>query len=190
MPQITVTIPHYGDPAPTLALVSQLEAQDVELSAIVVVDDASPSSFPSIDGVQVVRRDVNGGFGSAVNSGARLASGDFILVLNSDLEVEPDFVTRMQEAAQRFPGAVLSPRVVDHNGELAWTGRDFPRVRHQAVEWLTPLARWRHTKAWHRAVGHDLRARTGDTSVDWVVGAAMLIPLGAFNAVGGFGLVE
>ena len=35
-------------------------------------------------------------------------------------------------------------------------------------------------------MGHDLRTRHGDTDVDWVIGAALLISTEAFRAVGGF----
>jgi GT2 family glycosyltransferase len=184
-PAVTVVIAHYGDPEPTLSLVEQLRAQ-VPAPQLVVVDDASPTPFPGVVGARVVRRDENGGFGAAVNSGAEVATGDLLLVLNSDLTVPHDFIARCLEAHARFPDAVLSPRVVDEAGHQTWVGRDFPRIHHQVVEWLTPLARWRHTTSWHRGVGHDVRARDVDRVVDWVVGAAMVIPLPAFRAVGGF----
>ena len=184
---ISVIIPHYGDPTPTLSLVAQLRGQETTKTLqIIVADDASPQPFPATDGVEVVRRATNGGFGSAVNSGASRARGETLLILNSDLEVSRDFVAQMTDAAARFPQAVLSPRVVDRQGWFEWTGRDFPRIRHQVAEWLTPLARWRDSDAWHRAVGHNVHARVGDNRVDWVVGAAMLVPADAFKAVGGF----
>lgn len=184
-PVVTVVIPHYGDPEPTRALVEQLRPQ-VAPPHLVVVDDASPIPFPAMPGTDVVRREVNGGFGSAVNTGAAAAAGDLLLVLNSDLQIPPDFIAKLLEAHARFPRAVLSPRVCDESGHQTWVGRDFPRIHHQVVEWLTPLARWRHTTAWHRGVGHHVGARGTDVEVDWVMGAAMLIPLAAFRAVGGF----
>jgi N-acetylglucosaminyl-diphospho-decaprenol L-rhamnosyltransferase len=58
---------------------------------------------------------------------------------------------------------------------------------HQLIEWLTPLARFRHATAMHEAVGHDTRCLDAAVvPVDWVVGAAMLIPVAEFRAVGGF----
>jgi GT2 family glycosyltransferase len=182
---VSVVIPHYGDPAPTLELVRQLAAQTYP-AQLVVADDASPSPFPEVDGVEVVRRRTNGGFGANVNSGAAVATGDALLVLNSDLTVEPTFIADMVSAAQTHPRSVLAPRMVDDHGVEAWVGRKFPTTRHQAAAWLTPLARFRHTSAWHRAVGHDVRARSAEREVDWVVGAAMWIPLADFEAVGGF----
>ena len=187
MTAVSVVVPHYGDPEPTLALLHQLLDQAAgETVQIIVADDDSPESFPDVDGVVVVRRTTNGGFGANVNSAAAVALGDALLVLNSDLEIGPDFLKQMRAAAARHPHGVLSPRVLDREGQEAWTGRDFPRTRHHVAAWLTPLARWRDTSAWHRAVGHDVKARGSEREVDWVVGAAMWIPLADFRAVGGF----
>ncbi len=182
---VSVVVPHHGDPAPTLSLLDQLAVQSHPVQ-VIVADDASPEPFRDRPGVEVVRRPVNGGFGANVNSGVGAATGDAVLVLNSDLTIEPTFVADMVEAARTRPRAVLAPRMVDEQGREAWVGRDFPRVRHQVAAWLTPLARFHETSAWHRAVGHDVRAHHVETEVDWVVGAAMWVPTAAFRAVGGF----
>lgn len=186
--RVSAVIPHYGDPAPTLALVDALRAQtsgpDLE---VVVSDDASPQPFPQTEGVTVVRRECNGGFGANVNSGAAAASGDLLLVLNSDLEIGPTFVADLVAAAAPWQPCVAGPATVRPDGSPDHTARHFPRVRHQAVEWLVPLARWRHTRVLHEAVGHDTRAVPGRTlPVDWLVGAAILVPTAEFRAVGGF----
>lgn len=186
--RVSAVIPHYGDPAPTLALVDALRAQtsgpDLE---VVVSDDASPQPFPQTEGVTVVRRECNGGFGANVNSGAAAASGDLLLVLNSDLEIGPTFVADLVAAAAPWQPCVAGPATVRPAGTPDFTGRHFPRVRHQSAEWLVPLARWRHTRLLHEAVGHDTRAVPGRTvPVDWLVGAVLLIPTEDFRTVGGF----
>ncbi len=182
---VSAVIPHYGDPGPTIALIAQLERQTHRVE-IIVADDASPTPFPETPGAHVVRRTGNGGFGANVNSGAAVASGQALLVLNSDLEVDRAFVADMVAAAAVHPRAVLAPKMVDQAGTEAWVGRKFPRIRHDVAAWLTPLARFRHTTAWHRAVGHDVRAHGAEAEVDWVVGAALWIPTEEFRAVGGF----
>jgi len=188
---LSVVVPHYGSPASALALLRMLHAQegsregDLDLE-VIVVDDCSPEPFPDRPGLHVVRRAENGGFGSAVNTGAAAATHPLLLVLNSDVRIERDFVTRLLDAADPWQPAVVSPRVVDEQGEDVWVGRHFPTADQQTVEWLTPLARWRDRTSLHRAVGHDVEARGRTAVVDWVIGAAMLIPLEQFRAVGGF----
>ena len=181
---VSVVVPHYGDPEPTLVLVERLQRQrDVELQ-VIVADDCSPEPFPDLPGVDVVRRPANGGFGSNVNSGAALARHELLLVLNSDVVVDDRFVADLVTAAAPWQPAVISPRVVDERGDDAWVARRFPTVRHQVVEWLHPLVRFRD--GLHDAVGHDSAARGRTAVVDWVIGAALLVPTGLFRDLGGF----
>ncbi|PKW27079.1 glycosyltransferase family 2 protein [Phycicoccus duodecadis] len=184
---VSVVVPHHGDPAPTLATVRALLGQTYAPLQVVVSDDASPDPFPEVDGALVVRRAANGGFGSAVNTGAAAAEHPLLLVLNSDVTLGPTFVADLVAAATPWMPAVAGPLVLDPGGHPSWTARHFPTVTHQSVEWLTPLARFRHHRALHEAVGHDTRAVPGAVlPVDWVVGAALLLPTEALRAVGGF----
>lgn len=189
-PGVTVVIAHYGPPAPAQRLVTDLLHQQglpADQLQVVVSDDCSPEPFPPTPGVSVVRREVNGGFGAAVNSGAVHARHARLLIMNSDVEIAEDFVVELLQQSAAWLPAVVSPFVVDRQGANAWTGRHFPTVRHQVVEWLTPLARWRHLRLLHEAVGHDTRVRRGLTTVvDWAVGCALLLPTRDFLDVGGF----
>lgn len=185
---VSVIVPHYGDPAAANALIDQLQSQ---LAApplqIVVVDDASPLPFPARRGVELVRRASNGGFGAAVNTGARRAVQPLLCILNSDLTVPSDFIASLVAKAEPWQPAVVSPFIVDEHGAPQWVGRHFPATRHQVIEWLSPLARWRHLPALHEAVGHDTAVRAGvHVPVDWVVGAALLLPTAEFRQVHGF----
>ena len=185
---VTVVVPHYGDPGPTLRTIEDLRRQATARTVeVVVVDDCSPEPFPEAQGVTVVRRDTNGGFGSAVNSGVALATQPLLLVLNSDVTLDATFVDALVDAAQPWMPAVAGPLVRDPSGHHANSARHFPTVGHQAVEWLTPLARHRDRRVLREAVGHDTRAVPGAVlPVDWVVGVAMLVPVEVFRAVGGF----
>ncbi|UIJ33497.1 glycosyltransferase family 2 protein [Allobranchiibius sp. GilTou73] len=182
--QVGVVVPHYGDPAPTRDLVASLIGQAL---SIVVVDDASPEPLAPIAGASVVRREVNGGFGAAVNTGMARLPTELALILNSDLEIGPTFVADLLAGAAPWQPVVASPQVTTLDGDPEWVGRHFPTIGHQVIEWLTPLARFRHLPRLHEGVGHDTRA-VGDAvvPVDWVVGAAVLVPVAAFRAVGGF----
>lgn len=186
---LAVVIPHYGDPSPTDALLGILEAQrGIPGFEVVVVDDCSPAPYqlPSQlnNPVNLVRRENNGGFGSAVNTAVAQTTADMILILNSDTSFGPDFLRDLLKAARPWMPAVVSPRVKDRDGRDDWVGRKFPTLTHQTVEWLTPLARWRDRI--HGLVGHDVAAYGKTAVVDWVIGVAMLLPRRTFLDVGGF----
>jgi N-acetylglucosaminyl-diphospho-decaprenol L-rhamnosyltransferase len=153
----------------------------------VVVDDHSPEPFPDVPGTEVLRRAFNGGFGAAVNTGVERARHPLLLILNSDVSMAPSFVDDLVAVAEPWMPAVVGPLVVDREGAPSWSARHFPTTRHHVVEWLTPLARFRHHRLLHEGVGHDTRALPGEVlPVDWLVGAALLLPTEAFLAVGGF----
>lgn len=186
--KITVIIPHFGEPHPTDALVASLLAQSLDGDLqIIVVDDASPHPYRGSEGVYVHRREQNGGFGAAVNSGASIAKYGLLLILNSDVQIDGGFVQGMLTATRAHPSAMIAPRILKQNGSPEYNARRFPHMYHYVVEWLVSLSRLRHSDLWHRAVGHDLRSRlTATVRVDWVTGAAFIIPQSLFLGVGGF----
>lgn len=183
----SAVVPFYGDPEDTLALVEQLKAQTIsDKLEIIVSDDNSPTPFPDIQGVRVVRRPENGGFGANVNSGAEMAQGKWLFILNSDLSIENDFIERAIQTAEGLGNVILAPQILGHDGKPQYVGRDFPKTRHIVWEWLTPFARIRNTSFWHMMVGHNVSCKTGRTvEVDWVMGACMLLLRETYQQMGG-----
>jgi N-acetylglucosaminyl-diphospho-decaprenol L-rhamnosyltransferase len=183
--EVSVVIPHYGDPTPVVALVDQLR-QEPGVGQVVVVDDCSPEMLPPLEGATVVRRATNGGFGAAVNTGVSQTSLDLLLVLNSDVTFAPGFVRRLVDAAAAWQPALVAP-AIRTGGEAEHTARRFPRPRHQAFERIRVLTRFQGSDWWARAIGQDLGARPGtDRPVDWIAGVCLLVPRSAFELVGGF----
>ena len=153
---------------------------------IFVVDDASPIPFPALDDprVKVIRRPENGGFGSAVNDGAALATHPWLLILNSDVGLEPDTVRRLLDAA---PERGLAGPAVRTNGAFEHTGRAFPSAGRIALARVQVLQRFVTSPWFLRAIGVDLTATPGRcSSVDWLAGVVMLLPTQLFREVGGF----
>lgn len=186
-PSLSVVIPHYGDARPTRTLVDALGPQARQLGAeIIVVDDASPEPLGQVDGAIVIRRDANSGFGSTVNAGVEAAQGDLVAILNSDLTVDDDFLLKWVEAAEPWLPAVVAPRVVTAGHTGATTFR-FPGPGAVLAQRINLVAVRRHQRWASDLIGEDKPADPKDTHVvDWVSGAAMLIPTEAFRSVGGF----
>ncbi|GAB3288540.1 glycosyltransferase family 2 protein [Pseudoclavibacter terrae] len=185
---VSIVVPHYGDPLPTQSLVvalgEQIGSADMQ---VIVVDDASPEPYVPVAGEFLIRRDRNGGFGSTVNVGAGAAEHEYLLILNSDLTISRNFIADLLLAAVPLMPAVVSPEVVGHSGSTQWTGRHFPAVKHTFVNAFSGLARFRHTRWWHEAVGHDTSTVVpGVHRTDWVVGAVLFLQTRVFRDAGGF----
>lgn len=91
---------------------------------ILVVDNQS-----SDDSVQRVRerfpdaillpQDVNGGFAFGVNRGLERARGRYAMLVNTDVELDWDAVTRLVAYADEHPHAgVIGPRILDEHGGI------------------------------------------------------------------------
>lgn len=185
---VSVIIPHHGDPALALALIDDLRGQTGGLvREIIVSDDRSPLPFPDTPGVRVVRRETNGGFGAAVNSGCAVATGEYLLLLNSDIRIGPDFLTSLMTASRPWMPAITGPRYADSWSPSHGPAGRFPTPFNTAVARLRAFRRLKD-QAWAaRLAGLDLAAQPRKTvRVDWLVGAVLFLPRAEFERVGGF----
>lgn len=110
------------------SVVSALEATGLPWE-VVVVDDGGGGIRWDERGVRVLALPANGGYGPAVNHGAREARGDYLLVLNDDVRLERDCVARLlgffpDETLFAVVPAIRSPlsRCGDEGGKAGeWT---------------------------------------------------------------------
>ena len=163
-PRVSAVIPFYGEPEPVLAIIDTLRTQqgidpaDIE---IIVSDDVSPTPFPEVEGVTVVRRPVNGGFGKAVNSGVAAATGEWVFILNSDLELDNTFVSRMLAAVERHGEILASPQIIGHDVE-ACTGTSDAKV-----DWVMGACMVVPRETFNRLGGMDERFYMNSEEVDF-----------------------
>lgn len=102
-----------------------------------VVDNASAdetasmvkTSFPQ---VRLIANDQNLGFAKANNQAIRRAEGQHILLLNPDMRVEPDTLSKMIRWFDEHPqAAVAGCKLVDEQGNIVPHVRRFPQFADQ-----------------------------------------------------------
>lgn len=84
-------------------LFASLEAQTAPAAEIVAVDNGSTdgaAEFARNRGARVIAMGRNAGFAAAVNRGIRECRGEWIAVLNSDVELAPDYFAALLAAAE------------------------------------------------------------------------------------------
>lgn len=107
---LSIIIPVYNEEKTLTTLLTQVE--DVSQSKeIIVVDDGSTDSssnillhFASKPGFIVLRHDRNRGKGAAVRTGLQNATGDIVIIQDSDLEYDPQQYTKLIRANTRRQG--------------------------------------------------------------------------------------
>jgi GT2 family glycosyltransferase/glycosyltransferase involved in cell wall biosynthesis len=175
---VTVIIPTYGPPTVTVQCVRRLR-RTVSSShvRIVVVDDASPpehqAELRSLDGVELVLAEENGGYAASVNLGLERAGDDDVVVMNNDVLAGRRWLELLQWAAyQDDEVAIVGPRLLYPDGRIQSAGT----YRNQAApEWFDHRYRFKP-------------ARYGPALATWdalaVTGACMYVKRELLDAIG------
>ncbi len=151
---------------------------------VIVVDNASTDSsadqietlFPA---VHLVRQSHNRGFGTGNNRGASLAKGEFLLLLNTDTLLTDDILPYLVDLMRHDPTiGIIGPRLLNPDGGFQ---------RSTAPE----IGIWGECQALKqqfddRTHRHRLDQPTKMQDIDIVLGAALLIRKGLFDALSGF----
>jgi glycosyltransferase involved in cell wall biosynthesis len=127
---LSIVIPAYNEEQFIGTLLEQVAAVDLESlgvrKEVIVVDDCSRDRTPEIvaaAGVRLHQLNQNSGKGAAVRAGLALATGDYVIIQDADLEYDPaDYVPMMR--------AVLEQRA-----EVVYGSRYLSGGRHRGQSW-------------------------------------------------------
>lgn len=129
---VSVIIPNWNGAKYLTSCLESLNRQTCNDMEVIVVDNAS------VDGSQALMRDNfawatlielpdNQGFTGACNVGIRAAKGEFVVLLNNDTEVAPDWCAEIVDAFARHPeiGSVASKMLLYDQRDTIHTAGDF-----------------------------------------------------------------
>jgi dolichol-phosphate mannosyltransferase len=126
VPTLSVIVPAYNEERFIGTLLAQVQAVNfgalgVATEVIVVDDGSRDRTFEiasSVSGVRAHRMPVNGGKGRAVRAGIEMATGDYLIIQDADLEYDPqDYVAMMQA-------------ILENRGDIVYGSRYLGRGRH------------------------------------------------------------
>ena len=118
----------------------------------------------------------NGGFAYGMNEGLKIAKGDVLVVMNPDVKLKSSLNPMIKYLNSHSEVGIVAPKIVDENGTIQ------DSLRHYITPWGFVM---RHLDS----LLHKRKLNVEDfykpVSVDWVIGAFMMIRRDFYEKVGG-----
>lgn len=142
MKRVGVIVPCFNQGAFAAECVASIEAQTWPELRVVIVDDASTDGSGALldalasDRVRVFHLQRNLGRALIRNEAVRLLDGDVDYILNVDCDdrLSPDYVARLVEALEREPRAGLAYGTLHFFGDLRESETSWPRAEYVHAE--------------------------------------------------------
>lgn len=178
-PLVSIVTVNYNQSAVTCELIASLERISYPNIEIIVVDNHSEKDDPSIikqrfPNIKFIPNPINYGFAAGNNFGIMAANGDYVLFLNNDTEVRPDFLEPLVAKMENNPhiGAV-SPKIrFFHTPET---------IQYAGYTEMNPIT------IRNFAIGYreqDLGQYDQDRKTPFAHGAAMMVPMWLIKKIG------
>jgi glycosyltransferase involved in cell wall biosynthesis len=132
---LSIVIPAFNEERFLGTLLGQIAAVDLASLGVsrevIVVDDCSGDRTAEIasgaPGVHLRRLPENRGKGAAVRAGLAMATGDYVIIQDADLEYDPEDYVPMLRA------------ILDERGDVVYGSRYLSRGRHPGQSWAAYL---------------------------------------------------
>jgi len=181
--KISIIIPTWNTALITVrcikTIIHHLPSKMVE---VIVVDNYSQdntlsllSSFPSI---KIIKNTSNLGYATACNQGAKIASGDFLFFLNSDIRLlDSSIIDMAQYLAKHYQVGAIGPKFL--NPDLSPQASVFPpqTILNAVKEYWLGIS---------HAYSKYLINTHSPVSVNSISGGAILLSASYFNQLGGW----
>lgn len=178
-PEVTIIVPVYNNFLDTLlCLTTIFETTHNRTFDVIVADDGSSDAtqtlIPTIGGVvSYLRQPENLGFLGNCNTASDKANGRYLVLLNNDTLVLPDWLDHLLRPFERFDSVgLVGSKLINSDGTLQEAGGIF----------------WDDGSAWNFGRGQDGQDPEFNylKDVDYCSGASIAVPATVWHEVGGF----
>ena len=177
-PQVSIVIPVYNNDRLTIECLTSLLKHTKNISyEVIVIDDGSAEKtkdvLSQIQNITCLRNPQNLGFLLSCNCAAEKARGEFVLILNNDVQVTEGWLSPLVETFSKYGNVgAVSPKIVFPDGRLQEAGA---RVKQDASAQLIGISD-----------DPDLPRYNYIREVEYCSGVCLLLETGMFRELGGF----
>lgn len=186
-PILSVIVVSYNQPQLVKRCVRSLDERLRSIGTeVILVDNASTESVvecvrSAVPRVRILAQTENHGFAKGCNIGAAAARGNYLLFVNSDVEVVDDPTAEMLSRLSKEPGVgLVGCELYNEDGSSQPTAFRFPSLSLRVIQLLG-------IKALLLSVWPELRRGHGQKrSPDFLSGAFLMVRREVFSRFGGF----
>jgi Fe-coproporphyrin III synthase len=155
---------------------------------IILIDNSSADGsveyfrgkYGSSENVVLIANDSNLGFAKAANQGMKIAQGEYILLLNSDVFIKDNFIKMLEYAKSNPEIGAIGPRMVYGDDSLQYSFGRFPGVINEFCRLfllykILPFGTVSIDNFFNRKKFKQI------SEVDWVTGGCMMISRSALE---------
>lgn len=123
---VSIIIPVYNEASTVAEVVRRVVALPFD-KQIIVVDDGSTDATPNLlasltyPSVRTIRHEYNLGKGSAIRTALKHVSGEYVLIVDADLELLPEEIPSLLSRIATRECAVYGSRFRNGRGRASWT---------------------------------------------------------------------
>ncbi len=126
--RISIIVPTYNERENIIELIERLESLNLNME-IIIVDDNSPDNTAEeainlnekYGNIKVLKRPGKLGLGSAIADGIKIASGDYIAVMDADLQHPPEKIIELYNALENGNDLVIASRYTKGGNIEGWS---------------------------------------------------------------------
>jgi GT2 family glycosyltransferase len=158
METVSAIIPTWNRAALVEYILGNLAEQTRPPDEVIVVDNGSKDQTLAVAqrmGAEVVAFPENRGFAAAVNAGIERSNAEWILILNNDVRLEPDWIERLLTSAKQENAAFAVGKLLQQDDQEILDG-SWDLVSRAAYAWRCGWGRrdegiWSHRRRIHLA---------------------------------------
>jgi hypothetical protein len=146
----------------------------VHQGRIIVLDNASSDGSADMvrrrfPGIELISSTTNVGFGQGMNRLAIEATADHILLLNSDVVIDSDFLTPLLDALAERPEVIAAgPKLLWPDGRIQYSAVAYPSLRLELARAAAAICPWRLPLAERVVARYENHTRIERESHPWV----------------------
>ncbi len=172
-PKVSIVTPIHDGISYTLKFLKSLEKVSYPNFEIIIIDDGSTDNSAEIikekyPKVIILKGDGNLWWSAATNLGVKEAlknKADYIVTINNDVEVAPDFLTKLIECAKEYPNSLIGSKIYEEGTQKLW--------------YYGGIVDWKRGE-----FNHNLDDKQSIFNADWLTGMGVLIKQEVFKKIG------